>query len=42
MYDLQGSGDSAYAPIASVVEHQGVLYLGSFEDVGVARIAAPP
>jgi sugar lactone lactonase YvrE len=41
-YDLQGAGDSAYAPIASALEHDGILYLGSFEDGGVARIAAPP
>lgn len=41
VYDLQGSGDSAYAPIASALEHDGMLYLGSFEDGGVARIAAP-
>lgn len=42
VHDLQGSGESAYAPIASVVESQGILYLGSFSDRGVARIAAPP
>lgn len=42
VFDLQGSGESAYTPIASVVEHQGVLYLGSFSHGGVARIAAPP
>ncbi len=41
VYDLQGSGESAYVPIASVLEDHGVLYLGSFEDGGVARIAAP-
>ena len=42
VYDLQGAGESAYAPIASVVEHDGILYLGSFSQSGVARIAAPP
>jgi sugar lactone lactonase YvrE len=41
VHDLEGAGESAYAPIASVLEHQGVLYLGSFEHGGVARIAAP-
>lgn len=41
VHDLQGSGESAYAPIASVMEHQRVLYLGSFQHGGVARIAAP-
>ena len=41
VYDLQGSGDSVYEPIASAVEHENVLYLGSFRDGGVARIAAP-
>ena len=41
VYDLQGSGESAYVPIASAMEHDGVLYLGSFSGNGVARIAAP-
>lgn len=41
VHDLQGVGESAYAPIASVLEHQGFLYLGSFRAGGVARIAAP-
>ncbi len=41
VYDLQSSGESGYAPIASVMEHKGVLYLGSFSHAGVARIAAP-
>ena len=41
VHDLQGSGESAYVPIASVMEHQGILYLGSFQHGGVARIAAP-
>lgn len=41
VYDLQGTGESAYAPIASVLEHEGVLYLGSFSASGLARIAAP-
>jgi sugar lactone lactonase YvrE len=39
--DLQGAGDAAYAPIASVIEHQRYLYLGSFSHGGVGRIAAP-
>lgn len=41
VYDLQGSGDSAYVPIASAMEHEGVLFLGSFSGNGVARIAVP-
>jgi sugar lactone lactonase YvrE len=39
VHDLQGAGESAYAPIASAVEHDGVLYLGSFSQGGVARIS---
>jgi hypothetical protein len=41
VYDLQGSGESAYVPIASATEHDGILYLGSVSRGGVARIAAP-
>jgi sugar lactone lactonase YvrE len=41
VHDLQGSGDSAFAPIASALEHEGRIYLGSFQAHGVARIKAP-
>ncbi len=39
--DLQYASDSSYSPIASVIEHDGWLYLGSFSHPGVARIMAP-
>lgn len=45
-FDLEGRvvetlryrGADAYSPIASVLEHDGFLYLGSFERGGVARV----
>jgi hypothetical protein len=39
--DLQDASDSSYSPIASVIEHDGWLYLGSFSHPGVARVKAP-
>jgi sugar lactone lactonase YvrE len=39
--DLQRAGPDAYAPVSSVVERDGWLYLGSFAHAGVARARAP-
>jgi hypothetical protein len=39
--DLQYASDNSYSPIASVIEHDGWLYLGSFSHPGVARVMAP-
>jgi hypothetical protein len=39
--DLQHVSPSSYSPIASVVEHDGWLYLGSFVRGGLARVKAP-
>jgi sugar lactone lactonase YvrE len=41
VHDLQASGSAAYGPIASVVEHAGHLYLGSFMAGGIARVTSP-
>lgn len=40
-HNLQYAGADAYAPITSVREHDGWLYLGSLTERGVGRIAAP-
>jgi dipeptidyl aminopeptidase/acylaminoacyl peptidase len=40
-HDLQATGGSAYAPVASVLEWQGRLYLGSFRAHGIASAPAP-
>jgi sugar lactone lactonase YvrE len=39
--NLQWADPSAYSPIASVVEHDGALYLGSFALSGYARYPLP-
>ncbi len=39
---LQFKSPDSYSPIASVLEHDGYLYFGSFAREGVARIKAPP
>jgi sugar lactone lactonase YvrE len=40
--NLQDPGPSAYAPIASVIEVGGALWLGSFMRPGLATLPAPP
>jgi sugar lactone lactonase YvrE len=39
--DLQYVAKDSYSPVASVIEHDGWLYLGSFIRDGVARVKAP-
>lgn len=39
---LEDASPSAYAPVTSVRERDGVLWLGSLEHDGIGRIAAPP
>lgn len=39
---LEYTGPDAFAPVTSVREHQGVLWLGSLEREALGRIAAPP
>ena len=39
--DEQYASPRAYSPIASVIEQDGWLYLGSFMLGGVARVKAP-
>ncbi|MFL5261333.1 MAG: SMP-30/gluconolactonase/LRE family protein [Anaeromyxobacteraceae bacterium] len=39
---LRDAGKGAYAPVTSVRERRGVLYLGSLEADGVGRLSAPP
>jgi sugar lactone lactonase YvrE len=39
---LEYSGDDAFAPVTSVREHEGVLWLGSLEREALGRIKAPP
>jgi hypothetical protein len=38
---LEYSGGDAYAPITSVRQHEGWLYLGSQTQRGIARIRKP-
>ncbi len=40
-HNLQYAGEDAYAPITSVREHDGWLYLGSLTERGVGRIRVP-
>lgn len=40
--DLQYVSPASYSPIASVIERDGWLYLGSFMREGIARVKAPP
>lgn len=42
VHDLQCVGNDAYAPVATVLEHRGRLYLGSFAAAGIATVPAPP
>jgi sugar lactone lactonase YvrE len=39
---LRDASAGAYAPVTSVREHRGVLWLGSLEERGVGRVPAPP
>jgi len=39
--DLQDASAGAYAPVTSVTEHAGMLYLGSLEADGIGVLAAP-
>jgi sugar lactone lactonase YvrE len=39
--NLQHAGGDAYAPVASVVEHDGTLWIGSYLRDGLAKIGAP-
>jgi sugar lactone lactonase YvrE len=39
---LRDAGPDAYAPVTSVRERGGVLYLGSLSAAGVGRLPAPP
>jgi strictosidine synthase len=41
VHNLQYAGADAYAPVTSVREHDGWLYLGSLTERGVGRIRAP-
>ena len=41
VHNLQDSAADCYAPITSVNEHQGKLYLGSLGRTGIARMAVP-
>lgn len=38
---LQRIAPDAYAPVASVLEHQGTLYFGSFRHMGIGKAPAP-
>ena len=38
---LQHRAPASYSPIASVLEHDGWLYFGSFAREGVARVRVP-
>ncbi len=40
--NLQDASDDAFAPVTSVREHGGVLWLGSLEQDALGRIEAPP
>lgn len=39
--NLQSHAEQAYAPVTSVREHQGRLYLGSLSDAGIAYLPVP-
>lgn len=39
---LQDSSSGSFSPVTSVLEHDGVLWLGSLERDALGRIAAPP
>jgi sugar lactone lactonase YvrE len=39
---LQDRSSTAYTPVASVIEHAGNLYLGSFASPGLSCVTAPP
>ena len=39
---LQDNTPDSYSPVASALEHDGFLYLGSFAREGVARIKLEP
>ncbi len=41
IHNLQYAGDDAYAPVTSVREHDGWLYLGSLTERGLGRIRVP-
>ena len=41
IHNLQDRGPNAFAPITSVREHDGWLYLGSLSAPSIARIRAP-
>lgn len=41
VHTLQDWGDASYSPLASIVEHEGQLYLGSFQRSGYARVQTP-
>jgi hypothetical protein len=40
--NLQDASSDSFAPITSVQEHDGVLYLGSLERDHLARLPLPP
>ncbi len=40
--NLQDPSPAAFAPVTSVREHGGFLYLGSLEREALARLPAPP
>ncbi len=39
--NLQDRSPTSYSPVASVIEHEGFLYLGSFSHAGIARLPVP-
>lgn len=41
-HNLQYAGKDAFAPVTSVREHEGWLYLGSLTATGIARVPVPP
>ena len=41
IYNLQDLEGAVYAPTASATEYDGMLYIGSFLDAGIARIPVP-
>lgn len=41
VHNLQHHAPDSYSPIASIQEHDGMLYLGSFAHPGLARIRRP-
>lgn len=42
VHNLQDSSPDSFAPITSVREHRGVLYLGSLERDAIGRVQGPP